>query len=97
MQSEPQRISRRALLRRGSIAIGVLVAAGAPSPTLGNGEISEADKIKQSEARYQTHPNGPQRCEICLQFLPPGNCKIVQAPIVPQRWCQFFAARENAR
>ena len=29
-------------------------------------------------------------------FTPPDKCKIVQGPIIPQGWCQFFAARENA-
>ncbi len=60
-------------------------------------EIKDEDKIKKSEAQYQPHPKGQQRCEICLQFEPPGTCKIVQGPISPKGWCQYFAARENAR
>jgi hypothetical protein len=91
-----KRLSRRALIESGSLAIGVLVAGGRAMPTLADEEISEADKIKQTDAHYQRYPKGPQRCEICLQFTPPGKCKIVQGPIIPQGWCQFFAARENA-
>jgi hypothetical protein len=90
-------ILRRALLQCGSLAAGVLAAGLAASPASADEELKEADKIKQTDAHYQTHPNGQQRCEICLQFLPPGKCKIVQGPIVPQGWCRFFAARENAR
>jgi predicted outer membrane lipoprotein len=46
--------------------------------------------------KYQSTQNGQQRCEICLQFEPPDHCKIVQSPITPHGWCQYFAARENA-
>ena len=41
-------------------------------------KVSEADKIKQTDAHYQRYPKGPQRCQICLQFVPPDKCKIVQ-------------------
>ncbi len=83
-------LSRRVVLRGAALAIGG-AAAG-----LAAGAAAQ-EKISQAEAKYQTHPNGQQRCEICLQFLPPGQCQIVQGPINPKGWCQFFAARENAR
>jgi hypothetical protein len=54
-------------------------------------------KVSQTDAKYQDHPNGQQRCGICLQFRPPTSCNLVQGEISPQGWCQFFAARENAR
>ena len=89
-------VSRRSLLKSAGLAIGGAAAAVA-SPALADQELTEAEKIKQSEAHYQRQPKGQQRCEICLQFLPPGKCKIVQGPVIPRGWCQFFAARENAR
>jgi hypothetical protein len=92
-----QRFSRRALVEGGGLAIAVLSAVGATSRTAADEEINEAVKIKQTDAHYQRYPKGPQRCQICLQFAPPDKCKIVQGPIFPQGWCQFFAARENAR
>jgi len=92
-----RRISRRTLLVGGSLAVGVLSAGGISAQALADEEIKEADKIKQTDAHYQRYPKGPQRCQICLQYLPPDKCKIVQGPIIPQGWCQFFAARENAR
>jgi hypothetical protein len=55
------------------------------------------EKLRKAEAKYQDHPNGQQRCGICLQFRPPGTCQIVTGVISPAGWCQFFAARENAR
>ena len=91
-----KRLSRRALIGGGGLAISVLMADRVASSTVAEKETSEADKIKQTDAHYQRFPNGPQRCQICLQFTPPDTCKIVQGPIIPQGWCQFFAARENA-
>jgi hypothetical protein len=88
--------SRRALLESAGLAIALSSAVGATRRALADEEISEADKIKQTDAHYQRFPKGPQRCQICLQFTPPDKCKIVQGPIVPQGWCQFFAAKENA-
>lgn len=59
--------------------------------------VSAQANITKTDAKYREHPNGQQRCEICLQFRPPGSCQLVQGEISPQGWCQFFAARENAR
>ena len=89
-------LSRRALLERAGLAIAVLSTVGAARRALADDEIKEADKIKQTDAHYQRFPKGPQRCQICLQYAPPDKCKIVQGPIFPQGWCQFFAAKENA-
>ena len=92
-----KRLSRRTLIEGGGLAIGVLIAGGATSRAVADEEIKEADKIKQMDAHYQRFPKDSQRCEICLQYVPPDKCKIVQGPIFPQGWCQFFAAKENAR
>lgn len=98
---------RRALRRRreigrcrrvdGAVCILSLAAkAGVAAAARSEEQIKEADKVTQVEAHYQNHPNGQQRCEICLQFKPPYTCKIVHGPVVRTGWCQFFAARENA-
>jgi hypothetical protein len=86
-------ISRRALIDGAVCILGVAAGAGIARA---EDEIKEADKITQAAAHYQNHPNGQQRCEICLQFKPPYTCKIVHGPVVRTGWCQFFAARENA-
>ena len=84
-------IARRTLLGGAALALA-LAARGAAAEQ----ETPEAEKIKQADAHYRNQPNGQQRCEICLQFLPPHHCRIVQGPIEPHGWCQFFAARDNA-
>jgi hypothetical protein len=53
-------------------------------------------KVSKQEAKYQDRPKGQQRCEICVNFHPPDQCRFVQGPISKTGWCQFFAARENA-
>ena len=87
-------LSRRTLIGAAAYALATAAAAlGAAAEE----ELSDADKIKQSDAHYQRQPKGQQRCEICLQFNPPNRCKIVQGTVDAKGWCQFFAARENAR
>ena len=94
MRGMKQTVSRRGLLRA---AIALAAASGRlASPAHAEAEPSEADKITHANAHYQLVPNGQQRCAICLQFQPPGRCRIVRAPIYPKGWCQYFAARENA-
>lgn len=74
-----ERLSRRALIGSGALAIGVLMAGGgAASPTAAE-QISKADKIKQTDAHYQGYPKGPQRCQICLQFTRPTNARSCKA------------------
>ena len=79
--------SRRRLLCAGSLAL----AAGLRRPA------AAADKISKEAAKYQDMPKGEQRCEICLQFRPPHQCQLVRGTIARNGWCQFFAAKENAR
>ncbi len=87
-------LSRRSLIA--AFAVAVSASAGvAPTPPA-EAEVSEAQKVSHADAKYQSTPNGQQRCEICLQFEPPDHCKIVRSPISANGWCQFFAARENA-
>jgi hypothetical protein len=88
-------ISRRGILEL-TLVGAASVAEALASPAGAQSELSEAQKVTHADAKYQSTPNGQQRCEICLQFEPPDHCKIVQSPITPHGWCQYFAARENA-
>ncbi|HZT50412.1 MAG TPA: hypothetical protein VFA22_00675 [Stellaceae bacterium] len=81
--TDGERLSRRSLLAGAAVAACVTPARA-------------DDKVSKEEAKYQAMPKGQQRCGICLQFQPPNQCRIVQGPVVPTGWCQFFAARENA-
>jgi len=88
-------LSRRSLLEwAASFAVSFTAMIGLSFKA--RAQVSEAEKISQAEAKYQSTSNGQQRCEICLQFEPPDHCKIVRSPISANGWCQYFAARENA-
>ena len=82
------RLTRRALVA-GSAAAAAAAACG---PAL----KAAQPKVTKAAAKYQDHPNGQQRCAICLNFEPPDQCRLVQGPIAKEGWCQFFAAKENA-
>ena len=88
---ERSRLARRRLL------YGALwVAALGLAPRVPRRAAAE-EKLKKNDAKYQPSPKGQQRCEICLQFQPPASCKLVTGAVSPKGWCQYFAARENAR
>jgi hypothetical protein len=94
--SSSRSISRRALFESACVAVGLAIADAPTPPAIAEESVKQEDKIKKPDAKYQDKPQGQQRCEICLNFQPPGTCKIVQGPIAPNGWCQFFAAKENA-
>jgi hypothetical protein len=81
---------RQTIPRRALLFLAALVPFGAAR------RAAADDRVTKEVAKYQNLPNGQQRCEICLQYDPPGHCKIVAGAIIPTGWCQFFAARDNA-
>jgi hypothetical protein len=87
----PEAMSRRVLLWGAASALGL----GANCKTAHN--VAAQEKVSKTEARYQPQPRGQQRCEICLNFQPPNQCRFVEGQISPKGWCQFFAAKENAQ
>ena len=91
-------IFRRTLLRSVTGITGFALATEPQRATTAAADEATTDlkKINKTDAMYQNHPKGQQRCEICLQFEPPNQCKIVEGSISATGWCQYFAAKENA-
>jgi hypothetical protein len=83
--------SRRLLLQS---AFGTLSAAAAIAAQLE--PAAAVIKISKAAVAYQDHPQGDKRCGICLQFVPPGSCKMVEGPISPQGYCRIFAPLRQA-
>ena len=83
----------RSIPRRGALgwSLATLLIPLAPAT-----RAAAQQKLTKMVAKYQDHPNGQQRCEICLQFEPPDKCHLVEGEISPYGWCQFFAAKDNA-
>ena len=71
-------LARRTLLRRilGAVGAATIVCA---SPNAGTAAI----KISQKAVAYQDHPEGDKRCEKCVQFQAPNQCKVVDGTINP--------------
>ncbi len=78
--------TRRQVLRAGLAAVGgaVAVTASAQAQT----------KIAQSQVQYQQQPNPDgQHCSICVNFIAPASCQIVDGKINPNGWCIAFAPK----
>jgi hypothetical protein len=81
-------LSRRSLLKSVPILAGAVTSAAAfPQTALAQ------TKLTHTVAKYQDQPNNGQKCSTCVQFAPPGSCKIVMDPISPNGWCQFYGAK----
>ena len=52
-------------------------------------------KAGKSEARYQAHPKGIQRCELCSMFIAPHACTKVAGDISPRGWSRFFEWKDD--
>ena len=81
--------------RRGVFAHAAWTAAAAAAFLIGR-QAAAQQKASKGEAKYQDQPKGQQRCDICVNFQPPDQCRFVDGKISRTGWCQFFAARENA-
>ena len=86
-KQDRNRISRRVVIT------GTVLAVGAAATGAAATRASAQQKISQTNAKYQDHPNGKQQCDGCIQFQAPNACKIVEGNIDPKGWCQFFGAK----
>ena len=75
-------ISRRQVVI-GSVAAGTLGSAGEVFAQTPN-------KVSKSAAGYQDSARGNQSCGVCLNFLPPSDCKLVAGPVAATGWCRLF-------
>ena len=83
-------ISRRSLLKGAPLVAATAVSLGGLTP----GEaMAQQPKMSQALSKYQDTPKNGQQCSTCSRFVAPASCSIVVDPIVPQGWCQFFAAK----
>lgn len=80
--------TRRTILRVGLAAIGGAAASAADA-----GQRIAQAKLAQKVVQYQEMPKGNQKCSICVNFIPPNACKIVDGTINPDGWCVAFAPK----
>lgn len=85
--------SRRTVLRAGLGLVGVGIAAAATQVARAQTAPAAAQKLAQSAVQYQSHPNNGQLCSVCVNYIAPNQCKLVQGPISPIGWCVAFAPK----
>ena len=82
-------VSRRELL-----AVGLLVGPAAAALATLRPEGAEAQqKMAQKLVQYQKTPKNNQKCSICLHFVAPDSCKLVDGKIDAEGWCSLFAPK----
>src|SRR5262249_32069464 len=82
-------LSRRELLASGLVAVPVTAAL----ITLRPEPAAAQQKMAQKLVQYQKTPKNNQKSSICLHFVPPASCKVVEGKIDPTGWCSLFAPK----
>ena len=92
-------LSRRALLRNAAAAVELAstsaLVTGCAQPMAQAPPPPSAPPQRQTKAQaaYQDRPNGSERCGVCANFIPPGDCRVIQGPVNPDGWCRNFRSR----
>ena len=76
------RWSRRSALKS-ALALAGAACAGSLTPE----DALAQQKVSKEALKYQDKPNGDQKCSNCMQFEPPGSCKVVDGKISPDGYC----------
>ena len=84
----------RSASRRSFLSGAVVLAGAAATQALIVAKDAKAQqKVPQASVKYQDKPNGDQRCDNCLQFVPPNSCKVVDGTISPGGWCAIWVKK----
>ena len=79
--------TRRNVLRGGLTAVAATAAA-----VLVTTQRAEA-KIQPKAVHYVDEtPKPAQNCANCVNYVEPKGCKIVEGEVLPNGWCQVWAA-----
>jgi hypothetical protein len=78
--------------RRGILKTGLTILAGTVA-LAGTARAQDDDKVDQSVVAYQTTPNAGAQCSLCVNFVAPNACKVVNGVISPTGWCTAFAPK----
>src|SRR5436305_11244292 len=87
--AENKNVSRRDFLFAAAVGGGaVLAGATVASPAVAS------NKMSPRAMQYRPAPNGSQRCDNCANWLPPGQCKLVDGPIASSGWCILYRPKK---
>lgn len=92
-----RRVLRAALAAGCGLWLPLVRAAEQPKPGTNppaKPAAAPAKKVPQASVRYQTKPNGEQKCSNCANFIAESNtCKLVEGQITPEGWCVLWAKK----
>lgn len=80
--------SRRNALRN-------LLAAGCALCLPRFGQAQSQGGISKAQAQYQDQPKGDRKCGLCLHFVAPDACHLVEGKISPEGWCMFWTQKTD--
>ena len=55
---------------------------------------AQEQKLAKKLVQYQDMPKQGQRCDLCVNWLAPSQCKIVAGEINPNGWCVAFGPKD---
>ena len=90
--------SRRNLLRNALVAGCALYLpiTWAAETTPGKAQqvaAEQSHKISKAQVKYQNKPKGKQHCAVCVNFIAPHSCRLVEGKINPNGWCTLFSPK----
>jgi hypothetical protein len=86
-QSSREKSSRRRVLR------AAILLAGAAAIPVALRHAEAQGKMSKAQVNYQDQPKSDQRCSGCIQFVPAGQCKLVEGTISPNGWCALYTPK----
>ena len=89
MERTEEPVSRRAVLSKSLRILGVVAGLAMVAAAESDAQQKMAPKLVQ----YQQTPKNNQKCSICLHFVAPDSCKLVEGKINPEGWCALFAPK----
>ena len=83
-------------------ALGKLVMLPALAGALAVGATAIARADTRTALKYQSTPQGTQKCSGCTLFTPgktatdDGTCTVISGAISPSGWCTAFTPRSKS-
>lgn len=85
-------LSRRRLVQLS--VFGALSASGAAAqdaPPNAEGPWTSFKATKEQAGYFQKSEPSPQDCSTCHSFIEPDDCQLVESPVSPLGWCNWYS------
>jgi hypothetical protein len=81
--------------RRQFLKISGAILATIPIVVVSGRADAATNATLRTTLKYQGTPEGDKSCANCMQFVPPGSCKVIpgDTEISPQGYCAVWAKK----